>query len=113
MKIIDAPITISEAGEMAKAIFVNMLKAVVDIDKGIVAIDAELHSDLESLLLENGSRQNNLWGINIYPELEGNDTIEFDSMINVRPSCQNNSRFVEDPAIREKIITIIKRLITS
>jgi|TARA_B100000959_G_scaffold202277_1_gene211729 hypothetical protein len=43
----------------------------------IVAIDAELHSDLEALCLENGSRQNALWGINYYPEIDGEDFIEF------------------------------------
>ena len=111
MKIIETTTTIHEIVQMARVIFGNMLKAVVDVDRNIVAVDAELHSDLESLLLENGSKQNNLWGINIYPELKGCDMIEFDSLINVRPSCKNNSRSVEDPAIREKIVAIVKKLI--
>ena len=63
-----------------------MVKAVVDIELELVAIDAELHSDLEALLLEQGSAQNNLWGINYYPELNNDDFVEFDSMINIRPN---------------------------
>ena len=84
-----------------------MVKAVVDIDKALLAIDAELHADLEAVLLENGSRQKSLWGINLYPELEGNDIIEFDSMINMRPSQGNMSRGVDDEIIRQKICMIV------
>jgi len=83
-----------------------MVKAVVDVEREIVAIDAELHSDLEALCLEYGSKQNCLWGINYYPEMEGEDFIEFDSMINLRPSQRNLSRGVEDEIIRKKIVEI-------
>lgn len=94
---------------MAAVIFGNLVKAVVDVDQEIIAVDAELHSDLEALLLENGSKQKSLWGINLYPDLQGDDFIEFDSMINVRPSQNNMSRGVEDKQIREKIIQIVSR----
>lgn len=92
---------------MAANMFGDMVKAVVDVEKGLLAVDAELHSDLEALLLENGSEQKNLWGINFYPELQGDEFVEFDSMINMRPSEGNRSRGVESEVIRKKILTIV------
>ena len=96
---------------MAKATFGNMVKAAVDIDKELIAVDAELHSDLEALLLENGSKQKSLWGINFYPDILGDDFIEFDSMINMRPSQDNKSRGVDNKEIRTKIIGIVAKRI--
>ena len=96
---------------MAQETFGDLVKAVVDIEKEIMVIDAELHSDAEALLLENGSEQKNLWGINLYPALDNEDFIEFDSMINLRPSFGNLSRGVDDPQIREKIINIVNKLV--
>jgi hypothetical protein len=91
--------------------FGDLVKAVVDIAKGIMAVDGELHADEEALLLEQGSRQTDLWGINIYPELDDKDRIEFDSIINIRPSQGNRSRGVDDPAIQEKICQLVRRLV--
>ena len=89
----------------------NLVKAVVDIEKELMAVDGELHADEEALLLQNDSRQENLWGINIYPELDGVDFIEFDSMINLRPSQGNRSRGVDNPEIQKKILAITTKLI--
>ena len=113
MKIIRSPISLTHLQVLAAARFGNLIKAVVDIEKGVVAIDADLHADLEAALLAAGSKQENLWGINLYPDFFGKDDfIEFDSMINLRPSLNNPSRGVDDPNVRKKIITIISRLIT-
>lgn len=101
----DKLISIAESG------FGEMVKAVVDVELELVAIDAELHSDLEAMLLENGSSQKNLWGINYYPELDNDDFIEFDSMINIRPNQDNRGRNVEDESIQKKIIKISKKWI--
>ncbi len=111
MKIITKAIKIEELKDMASKTFGNMIKAVVDVEAGTLAVDAELHSDLEALLLEQGSKQNNLWGINIYPELEGSDFVEFDSLINIRPSQGNRSRGVENEVVRNKIFGIISNKI--
>lgn len=111
MKIVTEKISIKELKEMSAKMFGNLMKAVIDIEKKIMAVDSELHADEEALLLENGSEQKNLWGINIYPELSGDDFIEFDSMINLRPSQDNRSRGVDSPEIRKKIIDIVNRLI--
>lgn len=111
MKIVEKKITIGELREMAQKMFGNLVKAVVDIEKEKMAIDGELHSDEEALLLEKGSRQEDLWGINLYPEIEGEDWVEFDSMINLRPSRGNLSRGVENPQIRKKIREIVHKLV--
>jgi hypothetical protein len=107
VRIIGAQITLDELRQMASATFGNMVKAVVDINRELLAIDGELHSDLEALLIENGSRQQNLWGINLYPEMTGDEFVEFDSMINVRPSRGNRSRGVESAQTRDKILEIV------
>lgn len=110
MKVVIEVLKMDEVKKMA-ALFGGMVKAVVDIDKRILAVDAELHSDLEALLLENGSKQKNLWGINLYPDAEENEFIEFDSIINMRPSQGNRSRGIEDGEIRKTIIEIVRERI--
>lgn len=110
MKIITEKISTSELNEMAKNMFGNIVKAVVDVEKKLMAVDGELHADEEALLLQNGSEQKNLWGINIYPEKK-EEKVEFDSIINLRPFQGNKSRGVEDEQIRKKIIKIVNQLI--
>lgn len=113
MQIVTEKITRGELQCMAKRMFGNLVKAVVDVEREIMVVDAELHADQEAILLENGSRQQDLWGINIYPEMapENSDFIEFDSMINIRPSQNNNSRGVENPQTQKNILSVVKRLI--
>jgi hypothetical protein len=112
MKIVTQMLTLDGLKQIANGMFGDMVKAVVDVERELVALDAELHSDLEALLLENGSKQKDLWGVNLYPEMQGNDFIEFDSMINLRPSQGNRSRGVESEKIRVKILEIVaKRII--
>lgn len=101
----------SELKLMAEATFGTMVKAVIDIEREVIAVDAELHSDLEALLLEDGSKQKSLWGINLYPEIQGDDFVEFDSMINMRPSQGNRSRGIESGETRRKIIEVVARRI--
>ncbi|MBM4177442.1 hypothetical protein FJ208_01410 [Candidatus Gribaldobacteria bacterium] len=98
---------------MAEKMFNNLVKAVVDIEKEIMVVDAELHADAYSFLIENGSLPKNLWGINIYPAQKERieDFIEFDSMINLRPNEGNMSRDVENEEIRKKIKQIVDKLI--
>lgn len=96
--------------EMQTHYFGDMVKGVVDIFERKLALDAEMHADLETLLLQEGSLQKNLWGINLYPEMEGEDFLEFDSLINIRPNQGNRSRGIEDPAIQDAIKEIIAAL---
>jgi hypothetical protein len=111
MEIITGAIPIDRLREMAAGRFGDMIKAVVDVEKAIMAVDAELHADEEDALLERGSAQANLWGINLYPEVAGEDWIEFDAMINLRPSQGNRSRGVDDPGIRRRIVEVVSCLV--
>ncbi len=114
MKLLSDKITITELQEMASTGFGNLVKAVVDVDKGLLVVEAELHSDQEGYLIDQGSRQEDLWGINLYPEFPKMDEnfVEFDSMINLKPSFKNGSRMVENPLIREKILEIVRGWVT-
>ena len=109
--IVRTPGPLDSIRRMAATQFGDFVKAVVDVERGLMAIGGELHADEEALLLQDGSRQTDLWGINLYPELPPADLIEFDSMINVRPLQRNRSRGVEDAAVRRRIQQIVERLI--
>ncbi len=111
LRIITEPIHRSEIVAVAQERFGDMVKAVVDVEKGIMAIGGELHADEESALLEQGSAQEHLWGINLYPDEQGEGWIEFDSMINVRPAQGNRSRSVENPAVQDRIRAIVDKLV--
>ena len=112
MQIIEK-ISKEELRQIADHTFGDMVKAVVDIAKEIVMIDAELHADIEQTMLENGSNQEDLWGINIYPDgFDDNGVVEFDSLINIRPWQNNRSRYVNDENIRKKIVEIVENKIT-
>lgn len=89
-----------------------MVKAVVDVNRKVMAIGGELHSDEEAALMDDGSNQQDLWGINLYPWESGDEWIEFDSVINIRPSQGNRSRGVDDPERRRLIIEMVSTLIT-
>lgn len=111
MTILATPISKAELKNYAANYFGDMVKCVVDIDKGILALDADLHADLERLLLDNGSQQSDLWGLNLYPDENGEDFIEYDSLINIRSWQGNPSRSVLDNAIRDKISSIVHKYI--
>jgi len=113
MKIVRKKIKLEELKKMAKRMYGNLVKAVVDVEKGIMVVSGELHSDEENLLLKKGSKQQNIWGVNLYPDkYPSEDWIEFDSMINLRPSFNNFSRGVDDPKIRKKIVEIVNKLVS-
>ena len=111
MKILSHPIKHSDLNAMLPGYFGDMIKAVVDVKQCILGLDAELHADIEKELLAQGSMQADLWGINLYPEMEDEDFIEFDSLINIRPYQGNRSRDVQDPAVRKQIVDLINNLI--
>lgn len=111
IRILRASISLDELSAAARETFVDFVKAVVDVRQDIMAIGGELHADEESLLLEEGANQRDLWGINIYPAIEGDARVEFDSMINIRPSQGNRSRSVDDEAIRGRILDVVRRLV--
>lgn len=114
IEVIRESVALVHLGELAASGFGSLVKAVVDIDTEIMAIGGEMHADEEAVLLDLGSRQADLWGINLYPSEYGeSDWIEFDSMINIRPRQGNRSRGVDDPTTQEKIAAIVAHLVRS
>ena len=109
--LVDQPISRRQLKEVAQEIYGDFVKAVVDVEQSIMAISGELHADEEAFLLERNSRQENLWGINLYPERAFPEMVEFDSMINIRPRQGNRSRGVEDAGVRERILRVVKSLV--
>lgn len=105
--IVKSPITRDKIKQFIKESFGNMTKAVIDIEQEIMAIGGELHSDEETILLKQGSKQENLWGINIYTDR----IIGFSSLINIRPSQGNHSMEIKNSEIRKKIKKIINKLL--
>src|SRR3989338_6889542 len=92
-----------ELAKIASEGFGDVVKAVVDVEREIMAIGGELHADEEVLLMErHGSAREHLWGINLYPQKDNEQWIEFDSMINIKPAHGNRSRGIEDRPTREK-----------
>lgn len=112
VRIIREAVTREALGQIAEQQFGDMVKGVVDVSRRVMAIGAELHADEEAALLEDGSSQQDLWGINLYPAESGDGFIEYDSMINVRPSQGNRSRGVEDGALRARIRAVVRRLVS-
>ena len=111
MQILQKSITRAELAALAENTFGYMIKCVADVKQGLLALDAELHADLERLLLENGSAGEDLWGFNLYPEEDGDGFIEYDSLINIRSWQNNPTRDVLDPGIREAIKLIVEQFI--
>lgn len=109
--LIDKPIPRTRLIEIAEEQFGDMVKAVVDVEKNLMAIGGGLHVDEESFLLERGSTQDNLWGINIHPTRDLPEMVVFDSVINIRPRQDNPSRYVEDSAVRERVIAVVGDLV--
>jgi Protein of unknown function (DUF5674) len=112
VQIIREAVPVTLLAQIAAATFGNLVKAVVDVDRDLMAIDAEMHSDEEALLIADGSAQSSLWGVNVYPDLFGTSGfIEFDSLINIRPRQGNRTRSVDDERVRERISSIVGGLV--
>ena len=112
IQIITDHITPDAVKQIAADTFIDMAKAVIDIQRGVMAIGGELHADAEAVLLQQGSQSTDLWGINLYPEQPNDTWIEFDSMINIRPQQGNRSCDIEDAIVRERIRAVVEKLTT-
>ena len=105
------PITLDERRSLAPRRFGDLVKGVVDIRQEVMLLDADLQADQEAELLADGSSHTDLWGINLYPAISGPEWLEFDSMINLRPSFGNRSRGVDDPSTRTRIQALVDRMV--
>jgi hypothetical protein len=111
MKQVDK-VSLAELKEMAKKMHEGIVKADVDLARNVIVIDMGMHADGEAYLLEAESKQKDLWGINLHPDKYGTDEfVEFDSMINLRPSQNNFSRGVDDEVIRARIIELVDEVV--
>ena len=109
--LVSEPISTQQLREAGEELYGDMVKAVVDVEKEVMAVGAELHADEEAFLMERNSLQENLWGINLYTERVMPEMLEFDSMINIRPRQNNRSRRVEDSKLQERITAIVNKLV--
>lgn len=101
--VLDGRIPREQLARVVSAHFGDMVKYVVDVARGVIAVGGELHADAEEVLLDAGSRQQDLWGANYFPGRGADECIEFTSLINIRPALGNPSMEVQDPALRERI----------
>lgn len=112
IRIVKDHISRTELQKIANERFGDLVKAAVDIEQGIIALGPELHADAEAELIEKeGSRRENIWGINLYPAETGDAFIEFDSMINLKPAQGNRTRGVDDEKMREEIRRIVGEIV--
>ncbi|MDO8594958.1 MAG: DUF5674 family protein [bacterium] len=111
IEIITEPITRAEASEIAKEIYGDMVKGVADLERGVIALGGKWHMDANTKLTEAGSKQNMVWGFNLYPDKEGEERVEYVALINIRPALGNRDMYIENATIREKMRAIIDRLI--
>ncbi|MGA2466766.1 MAG: DUF5674 family protein [Thermodesulfobacteriota bacterium] len=84
------------------------IKLAVDVERNILAGGGEYHADCEEVLLEDGSRQENIWGADWYPESR---TVGFGALINIRPQQDNRGMEIENPRLRERIETVVRTLL--
>jgi hypothetical protein len=111
IKLIKEPISKSEVLEIAKEFYIDMVKGVVDIEREVIALGGEYHMDANMILIGNGSKQQNVWGFNIYPKQIGDDWIEYTSLINIRPKMGNMDMVIKNKEICDKMKKIIEKLI--
>lgn len=112
IKIINKKIAESELREIAKDFYGEMVKGVVDIEREIIALGGEYHMDANNKLIENGSRQQNVWGFNWYFDKNGNERIEYVSLINIRPKQNNKTMEVQNVSLRDKMKAIILKYLS-
>jgi hypothetical protein len=111
IEIIDKPISNDALLKFLGQPFAEMIKFVVDVDKEIIGLGGEFHADAEAKMLDQGSKQENLWGGNLYINKKSERRIEFSAMINIRPSAHNRSMLVEDEKIQKAMQKVVGKLL--
>ena len=112
IEVVRSSVTLGRIRSLAEGGFGDLVKAVVDIEQRAKAIGGGMHADEEAVLIDLGSRQRDLWGINLYPDQYGMaGWIEFDSMINLRPAQGNRTRSIDANEIRDRIIQTVSQLV--
>ena len=109
--IVADPIAPEELKRLVLLHFGDMVKIVVDLERRVVAAGGELHADAEQLLLQDGSRQSDLWGANYFPGQDPEECIQYTALINIRPTQANRGMLIADPEIRRRVQEITFALI--
>ncbi len=86
----------------------TMIKIVVDIRRRLLAGGGAMHSDCETALVEDGSQQDDLWGANWFP---GEQRIEFESLINIRPRLDNRSLVLQSDRLRQPVEAVAREFL--
>ncbi len=111
MKIVQK-ISVKKLEEMAQKMDGNLVKADVDIVKKVFIVDMPMHFEGEQMLLKQGSKQKDLWGINLFPAKYGtHEFIMYESMINIKVHDNNRSMTVQSDEIRAKIKSIVEEIV--
>lgn len=110
MKVIQDQVDFKELWAQKEYDLGDIIKIVVDVEKKIIGVDAEMHADIEQLMLDQGSFQEDLWGANLVYGKNGY-TLEYTSFINIRPAQKNRAMEVKSKNLRKIIENIIKGLI--
>ena len=111
IKVIDTKIAKEEALRFIGRPFEDMVKFVVDVRRGMMALGGSMHADAEAVLLRHGSSQSDLWGGNFFPNNPPESQIELHSLINIRPADKNRSLVVQDVVLVAKIREIVSELL--
>lgn len=111
IKIIDKKISESELREIAKDFYGDMIKGVVDTERKIIAMGGEYHMDASMVLIDDGSKQQDVWGFNWYFDKNEDEQIEYISLINIRPTQGNKTMEVQDAFLRDKMKNIILKFL--
>ena len=106
--IIREPASSEQMAQMPQTYYGLMVKLAVDTRREILAGGGELHADCEQALLEDGSRQEDVWGADWYTETQ---EVGFESLINIRPRQNNRSMEIKDIILRREIETIVRHLL--
>ena len=111
MVFIDKPVNLNSIWNDRETTYTELHKFAIDVENEWVVIDGEMQADCETVLLEQGSQQQNIWGGNVYPENRDADFLEFTSFINIRPSQDNPSINLLNTELRDKVTRMINKLL--
>ena len=111
IRIIKEKISKQDLVDLGKEFYFEMVKGVVDVEKNIIALGGEWHIDANQVLIKNGSSQENLWGFNIYLNRPKEDRLEYNSLINIRPSQGNKNMEIENEKLKNCIFEIVNNLV--